>query len=72
MRRDSGFTWKNADMNMTVLIRKYGVHAVREVYSRRKPHRKWGMPFELPGRNAYSYAEEPARGIGFFFIMMLC
>jgi hypothetical protein len=31
-----GFTWKNADMNMTVLIRKYGVHAVRVVYSRHK------------------------------------
>jgi len=65
MRRDLGFTWKNADMNMTVLIRKYSVHAVRVVYSRHKSLRKWGIPFELPGRNGYSYAKEPARGIGF-------
>jgi hypothetical protein len=67
MRRDLGFTWKNADVNMTVLIRKYGVHAVRVVCSRHKPLRKWGMPFELPGRNGYSYAKEPARSIGFFY-----
>ena len=36
MRRDLGFTWENVEMNMTGLVRKYGVHAVRAVYSRHK------------------------------------
>jgi hypothetical protein len=31
MKIDLGFTWKNADMNVTGFIRKYGVHAARVV-----------------------------------------